>query len=123
MDTIRIDLQDGDWAMMYDELKHGTSRKVQAVYEPYLNNKEVQEILSKLNNGNTEDLVKLHDLIGSTPSIQATDVMILNQIASWSFGDINQEILDDMPERKRSILSVKCDELYTYPLAESGKKN
>lgn len=122
METLKIEL-DSDWALMFTELRHGTSRKVQAVYEPYLNKKEVQEILSKLNNGNTEELTKLQDIIGAIPSINATDVMILNQVKEWSFGDISQEVLDDMPERKRSILSAKCDELYTYPLAESGKRN
>lgn len=122
MDTIKVEL-DGDWVLMYSELRHGTSRKVQEVYEPFLSNKEVQEILLKLNNGDSEEITRLRDIIGTIPSIQATDVMILNQIKEWSFGDITQEVLDDIPERKRSILSAKCDELYTYPLAESGKRN
>lgn len=123
MDTIRVDLGDGDSAIMYSELKHGTSRKVQAIYAPYLKTKDAQKVIESVKNGDDEGMNKLYELMGSAPSIEATDTMILGQVESWSFGEVTQEMLDDIAERKREILSNKCDELYAYPLAMSGREN
>jgi hypothetical protein len=123
MDTVKVDLGDNEYALMYDEMRHGTSRKVQAVYEPYVNTEEAQELIKSLDNGAEGVADKLHKLVGSASSVMATDVMILGQVEEWSFGEISQEVLDNMPERKRRILSDKCDELYARPLAMSGGKN
>ncbi len=126
--TKHIDLGDGDSAELYVELLHGTSRRVQDVYRPYLMQPEIKKALETV----TEDqrIAKLFELIGGLVDVTgAADLLLLGQVASWTFGPrnesgpltITQEVLDLIPERKRELLIQEANALYgAIPLHPSG---
>lgn len=120
METSRVDLGDGDSAELYRELRHGTSRRVQELYRPFLAKPEVKEALKSATE--EEVLAKLYEIIAPTADvIGAADILILGQVKAWTFGAITQEVLDDMSERKREILLQEANKLYgEVPLPQGG---
>ena len=125
MQTIRVDLGDGDSAELYAELRHGTSKKVQEIYRPYLSKPEV---LKALEEGTEEEkLKKLYDIIAPTTDVTgAADTLIIGQVKEWVIGGqrlpVTQETLDnEVSEKKREILATEANKLYgSIPLAVSG---
>ncbi len=140
------DLGDGDQAEMLVELKHKTSRLVQDATRKFLKlpagkvevsvdgRKETKvEVALDAKTPAPADVKVETKLVGEVDIdwehadfTTATDIMIVNQVKSWSFGLVNQEVLDGIPERKRDVLASKCDELYKgalFPFFGSGGKN
>lgn len=113
--TIIIDLGDGDSAELFAEMRHGTIRAIEQLYRPYFERPEYQEIL-KLDSFEERQKALLPLVIGSDEIARATDLMILGQVKSWTFGEVNQAVLDDIPERKHQILSQEANKLYEAPL-------
>ena len=122
MRTIEIDLGDGDSAELYAELRHGTAREVERIYRPYFAKPEYQAVL-KLE-AYEEKLKALAPLmIESEDASRATDAIILGQVKSWTFGEITQQVLDDMPERKHQQLAKEANRLYEDPLPASDTRS
>jgi hypothetical protein len=121
MKTITIDLGDGDCAELFEQLKHGTARRIQEIYQPYQSRSEYQEALK------IPDIKErtrcLQGIISQVDLTLANDTMILGQIKEWTLGDITQAVLDDMPEDKHQILSKEANRLYAPPLADSKPKS
>ena len=117
MKTINIDLGNGDRAELYEQLKHGTARKIQEVYQPYYGKPEYQAALAI---ADVKERIKALSRVFSQADLtRATDVMILGQVKEWTFGEILQAVLDDMPEEKHEILAREANKLYEPPLAGS----
>ena len=148
MRTVSVDLGDGDQAEMFAELKHKTQRLIQDITKKFLKMPD-SKIRVSLDGGTDKPEVKL--TLGKEPVAPAdvvaqvekavgeieidlenadfttaTDVMILSQVKSWSFGNVNQDTLDNISEAKREIMAKKCDELYKgalIPFPVSGGQN
>lgn len=119
MDTITIDLGDGDSAEMYVEMRHGTVRAVEKIYRPYFEKPEYQEIL-KIESFEARQEALMPLVVGSEDIARATDIMLLGQIKSWTFGGVTQAVLDDLPERKHQLLTQEANRLYEAPLPEAS---
>ena len=115
LDAIRVDLNDGDWAELYTEMRHGTVRTVEQIYRPYFSRPEYQEIL-KIDSLEEKQRKLLSMVIHTEDMSRATDTMLLGQIKSWSFGEVTQAVLDDIPEQKHEILVKEANKLYAGPL-------
>lgn len=120
----RIDLGDGHWTVMFRELKHGTERRIGALGRKAFKGKdgvnptfEIKDTDGKpgasVTGGIEVDLEQFD-------AYAATDLMILLQTVEWSFGEISQEVLDDLPARIREKIKTAVNERYAYPLAVSG---
>ncbi len=127
IETVTVDLGEGDSAVLYKELRHGTSRKVQEIYRPYLTKPEVVEALKT--GTDEEKLKKLYDIVAPTADITgAADILILGQVKEWTVGGqslpVTQESLDNLPERKRDKLAKEANTLYgDVPLPLSGARS
>lgn len=121
METKRFDLGDGDYIELYVEMKHGTSRRIQAIYSPYLRDPEVLKVISS-KAPDEERISKITDIVGHSPDIGlANDALILGQTCQWTFGEINQDTLDEMPERKYELIRGAVNEMYgSVPLPKGG---
>jgi len=124
IETKRFDLGGGDSAELYVELLHGTTRKVQAIYRPYLGRPEVQEVLNS-EMPEDEKVRALYKLVGDSADIAgATDLLLLGQVKEWSFGPVTQENLDGITEKKREKLVLEANALYgDLPLPIGGGKS
>jgi len=131
--TKKIDLGDGDFAVIFTEMKHGTKRRVEQITRKFLVMPAAQiqakEVDGKIKtdflvNGKVtpEEEVQAVDIDWVHADFtEATDAMILGQVQDWSFGPVDQSVLDDMAEAKREALARACDAEYgAVPLPGSG---
>ena len=115
MDTITIELGDGDSAELYAEMRHGTVRAVERIYRPHFSRPEFQEVL-KIEAFEERQQALLPLMIGTEDMARATDIMLLSQIKAWTFGEVSQEVLDGIPERKHQLLVQEANRVYEAPL-------
>lgn len=134
--TERLDLGDGDFAVLMVELKHKTERAVGDLMKKFI--KAPQGIkISIPETGKVDQAVK--DLAAEAKKVQAqvigtleidfanadfigaVNITILYQVKEWSFGPVTQEVLDEMPARKRDIIAKRLDEL--FPFGQGGGGN
>ncbi len=140
MRTKRVDLGNGDYAELYVELRHGTSKRVQEIYRPVLQKPEVMALLNKdLPAGLTDEqrkaeeeklLAELYKLVKDTADVLgAADAMIIGQVKEWCIDGtslpVTQETLDnEISERQREILMKEGNALYgEVPLPSGGGRN
>ena len=123
--TDRIDLGDGHYTVMFKELKHGTERRVKEVSRKFLKGKDGTNPSFEIKE--SEDGKPQASVTGSVEvdlekfdASEATDLMILLQTVEWSFGEITQTVLDDLPKRIHDKLDAAMKERYVFPLAASG---
>jgi hypothetical protein len=117
MKTITIDLGDGDCAELYEQLRHGTARRIQEVYQPYHDLPDYKAAMGLPTV--KERVTRLTQIISQVDMIRAGDVLILGQIKEWTLGEISQATLDDMPEKQHEKLIREANKLYEPPLPES----
>lgn len=133
METVKVDLPDGNTAELYAEMKHKTQRAVEEVTRPYLTYPEGVGKL-KLSQGEDGGPIKAKaalEEVEVTVDLKRIDwtavneIIILNQVASWSFGEVTAKILAEQSEAVFEALKVKVNELYraNFPLAKSGGAN
>ena len=133
--TEKLDLGDGDFAVLMVELKHKTERAVGELMKKYI--KVSQPIKIQIpDNGNVAKAAA--DLTVQAQAAQAkvlgeleidfanadfqgsADIMILYQVKEWSFGAVTQEVLDEMPARKRDVITKRFDDLFPFPQGGGG---
>ncbi|MCK5640573.1 MAG: hypothetical protein KAJ19_07245, partial [Gammaproteobacteria bacterium] len=86
METQRIELSDGAWANVYAEMKHKTIRLVGLHMRQYLTRDTANLTIP----GNGGRATITGDIDIDWASIDFTivnDVIMLNQVESWSFGE------------------------------------
>lgn len=123
-DLVTVKMQGGKWAKLYPELLHGTARRVEAANRKYL---RFSTGSVKVEEGQTiQDAAKGVEVIldiANADFTEANDMLILGQVAEWSFGEVAQEVLDGIPEALREQMLKECDRLYSSrPLTGSGGK-
>ena len=125
--TDRVDLGDGQYAVFFKEIRHGTQKAVNSLTRPFLKYPEGQspklvqgKDLKPMIQGTTEGEIDLKEIDLDAVS----DVIIIGQVKEWSFGDVSQAILDGLPESIRTILKTASDRLYgdAGPLPPTGEK-
>lgn len=124
-ETDRIDLGDDHWTVMFKELKHGTERRVKDIGRKYLRGKDginpsFQITESENGEQKTKVIGEIEVDLEKFDATSATDLMILLQTVEWSFGEITQEVLDDLPKRIHDKIDAAMKERYVFPLAASG---
>lgn len=123
-ETDRIDLGDGHWTVMFKELKHGTERRVGALGRKAFKGKDGVNPTFEIKDSDGKSQASITGGIEvdleQFDAYAATDLMILLQTVEWSFGEVTQEILDDLPARIRELLRLEVNARYANPLAASG---
>lgn len=129
METVKVDLPDGNTAEMYAEMKHKTQRAVEAMTRQYLTYPEGAGKLKVSQGEDGEGSVKVKPTVKElevTIDLERIDwtavneAIILNQVASWSFGDVTAEVLGNQSEDVFNALKAKVNEMYKFPLPKSG---
>ena len=112
METKRIELENGNYVVAFTEMKHKTSQALQKLLRNSVPAEKFAEIQKE------PDLSKRMALIQSLP-VEGDDVIILlNQIESWSFGPVTQDIIDNMSEHNYQEVITEVNKLYSQiPLA------
>ena len=118
----------GEYAVFYQELLHGTQKAINLMTRQHLTYPDGNpptlviegEGEMKLEGGKTID-VDLTRVDWTT----VYDGMILGQVKEWSFGPVDQETLDGLPENVRKGLVAEVDKLYGKqgPLPKGGGVN
>lgn len=133
METVKVDLPNGATAELYAEMKHKTQRAVEAMTRQYLT---YPEGVGKMKVTQGEDGGPLQTKVG-VDKVEVTidlkqidwtavmEIIILNQVASWSFGEVTSEVLDEQSEAVYGSLKAQVNALYqgVFPLVESGAEN
>ena len=108
METVTIEL-DNDWAVMLKEIRHKTTKAVNAVIVKHNTTRDALIPQIQAIRDNPASL---------QPEIQSiidenTETILLNQTVEWSFGTITQETLDNIPTIKYLKLTQEVDKLYS----------
>ena len=132
METIKVDLPDGNTAELYAAMKHKTQRAVEEATRQYLTYPEgagkvkvtvgedgEQSIKAKAAAEGMEVNIDLEKIDWNA----VNEIIILNQVASWSFGEVTAEVLAEQSEAVFQALKAKVNEMYNFPLAKSGAAN
>ena len=129
MDTVKLDLPDGNTAELYAELKHKTQRDVEEATRQYLTYPEGAGKVKVTQGEDGEGSVKTKAAVEElevTIDLERIDwtavneIIILNQVASWSFGEVTADVLGNQSEAVFLALKAKVNELYKLPLAKGG---
>lgn len=133
--TIKVELDGGNgngptdtgpFAVLYQEFRHGTQRAVNTITRPFLDyggpspklSIDQEEGKPKIEGANEVqiDLTKIDfDALN--------DAIIVGQVKEWSFGEVNMETLDDIPESARTRLVMEFNGRYGRPLPDGGGEN
>lgn len=140
---MRIDLGDLAYAFVWRKMKHKTNRLIGQATAKFLKVRGGMQTLSvsegkdgaieakpkDAKEGEAKPLAEIDVDLDHADFSEANDVMILNQVQSWSFGMdkdnpkgiIDQQHLDDMDEDKYTTLLKEVNKLYgKLPLALAG---
>jgi hypothetical protein len=124
--TKKLELDDGDYAIFYVETRHGTQKEVNRLTRPFLMFPKGQAPTVTVKGDNGKPTVKGADEIGvdmaAIPHDDVNDAIIIGQVKEWSFGEVDQKTLDELPEKIRTRLVQECNELFgeQVPLAKGG---
>lgn len=127
--TERVDLGDDLFAVFFTETRHGTQRAVNALTRPFLKYPEGKPPTLTLQGEDQKPTVEGSKVVevdlAAVDYDAVNDTIIVGQVKDWSFGPVNQETLDNIPEDIRRKLVQKANELYgaTGPLAKGGGGN
>ena len=107
--TVRREF-DGEWIEALMELKHPTTVKIRTIRKKYDDKLPI--------NVSPEELQKAFTaMLSPEDDSKMDDILILNQVKAWSFGEVSQKVLDDeVSEPKRQMICKILGELY-FPLA------
>ena len=133
METIKVDLPEGNTAELYAEMKHKTQRAVEEVTREFLTYPEgVGKLtVSQGEDGGPVKAKAVTEEVEVTVDLDRIDwtavreIIILNQVASWSLGEVTADVLSEQSEAVYQALKTKVNELFrdTFPLAKSGGVN
>jgi len=129
MEKTRLDLENQDYAEFYVELKHKTQKACAELSRQYLTfgdgNKIIQ--VEQEEDGTTKvkgDPNKVNVDISKIDFTAINEAIILNQVASWSFGEVSRAVMEELSEANFNKLVEKANGLYSaLPLARSGDEN
>lgn len=127
--TEKVKLGEGQSAVFYQELLHGTQRAVSNLTRPYLKSEGDKFPKLTVKEGERDVQVEtakaLYVELDKVDWEAVNDAIILGQVKEWSFGEVTQEVLDGLPERFREALKSKSDALYggKGPLPVGGGVN
>ena len=109
MDTVKIYL-DNDWSVMLKEIRHKTTKAVNAVIVKHNTTRDalIPQIQAIRDNPTTSLPAEIQAIIDDN-----TEAILLNQTIEWSFGDVTQETLDNIPTSKYLRLTQEVDKLYS----------
>lgn len=93
METVRIELGGGDYALADKDTLHKTTRALQRYFKPFLKA------------DGQPDLALVDD-------DDVAQIFILNQVIELSFGLVTRETLDNMPAVKYDLLVKELNRLY-----------
>jgi hypothetical protein len=106
METVRIELE-GDYAVVFKEMKHKTTRALQQLIRESIPAEKFAEIQGE------SDLEKRKTLLMKVQVDGDDIVTLMNQVESWSFGEVTPSVIDEMPERKYQLLVAEVNKLYS----------
>ena len=133
MNTIKVTLPDGNTAELFADMKHKTQRAVEEITREFLTypdgvgkltisqGEDGSPVKAKSRTDEVEVTVDL-DRINWT---KVTESIIVNQVASWTFGEVTAEVLGEQSEVVYNFLKTTVNDLYqgTFPLPRSGVAN
>jgi len=112
----RIELGDGDYVVVYNEMIHKTTRALNQLLRKSLGETGYQSLDEQLRNAVNEQ--DKRDILRKVPIEGEDEIILLNQVTEWSFGAVSQESLDNIPSVKYQRLTQEVDKLYSsIPLA------
>jgi hypothetical protein len=132
MNTVKVDLPDGNTAEFYADIKHKTQRAVEEVTRAYLTYPEGAGKLkvSQEDGGGIKTKTAVGELevtvdLARIDWTAVKEIIILNQVASWSFGEVTAAVLGEQSEAVFGALKKATDKLYedNFPLQKSGGAN
>ena len=125
----KLDLGNSDYAFFYPAIKHGTQRIVSALTRPFLKFPEGKSPKLTLKGEDQQPVIEgdteVNVDLAAMDYDAINDAIIVGQVKEWSFGSVNQAILDSLDETTREQLKNECNRLYGTqgPLAKGGDGN
>jgi hypothetical protein len=135
--TIKVDLTDGkawnplkkrDSAVFFKEVRHGTQKAVNAMTRKFLtfpNGQNPKLVVTGEKDMRIEGVESIDVDLAKVDFDAVNDVLILGQVKEWSFGPVDQEILDGLSEDMRNKLVEAINKLYgeSGPFPKGGGAN
>ena len=125
-ETKKVELDEGETAIFYVELRHGTQKAVNALTRPFLKYPGGNSPKLTIQEGEDRPTVEVPTKVEVDMKLidfdAVNDAIIVGQVKEWSFGPVDQETLDGITERIRGRLVQECNLLYGNmgPLAKGG---
>lgn len=116
MNKVRIDLDGGDYALVFEEMIHRTQRLIKEANSRALGMEKFRELQKALNNAkNPEEAKQIIEqaFAGIDNDSETEEIILLNQITEWSFGTVDKQTLEELPVTKYDKLLAEVNRLYT----------
>jgi hypothetical protein len=128
LETVRIDLGDGDYALAFREVIRRTARLHEAELRKYMTMVETPESKAKmlLTDAEKMETIPKAEFIIDREAVIAHDddineLYILNQVTEWSFGPVDHDTLDTkVTKRQYKTLVTEMDRLYSQVPLPAG---
>lgn len=128
--TKRVELDGGEWAEFYQELRHGTQRAINEIVRPLLKTTQGGAAVAKFTaaegEGQVPKVEEPKELVVDMAQVDYTavnELTILGQVKAWSFGDkVDRPTLDGLPDTIFEALVEVANQLYgnAGPLPSGG---
>ncbi len=115
MDTETLTFDDGSWWEFLAYLSHGVKRKMEMASRPFF---ALAEPVSHGLKGEILGEPKYEIDWERWDPGPVNEAMLLHSTVAWSFGAVNQDTLDGIPDAKSTRVKSRMDELYAVPLVE-----
>ena len=129
METKRFELEGSDWVEFYVEMKHKTHKAIADLSRQYLTfpGGDSKITVTQGSDGELKTVKNAREIeidIGRMDFTAQNEALILNQVESWSYGEVTTAVLGELSEKEFDQLKDIANRLYTkLPLQESVGKN
>jgi hypothetical protein len=111
METVRIELGNGDYALVLKEMTHKTTKALQGLLRRTLGEDAFISLQGQLRTISDEN--KKKEILQKVTLEGDDEIILLNQIKEWSFGEVTAVVMDSISESKYTLLSVEVNKLYS----------
>lgn len=124
--TAKLNLGDEQWAVLFQEIKHGTQKAVNLMTRPFMEYADGKSPKLTFKEGEENPKVEggtsIRVDMAKVDWDAVNDIIIIGQVKEWSFGPVDQATLDGIPDTMRNALKRECDRLYgeSGPLPKGG---
>ena len=106
METTKVKFDDGNWWEIVNVFTVGMAQSVSKLQAGVVNVEEIKDAVD-----NEKPIPMMRDAEGNDMTFAITKELIFSATRNWSYGEVNREVLDEIPLAQYFDVARRIDEL------------